>query len=366
MRMLLQAGYDTFTGYGNDGVDMAIAFEKLGVDVVPWPTSLLPPLPKQFTDLLHKEPMAHPIDIALRFGPPADVKPHEFASLGDVAVGWTMWERTPLLRSDMIGNGWKDEETREYWWGRHPGSLDGRNKDWLDLMVLTAPVGVRALEALDPLVPTAVVPNGIDVARFPEMERRTDRPMRFASIGMLAGRKNVFATLRAWELAQKMDPTFDAELILKTSTTGLHPKLSERYKNVTIIASTWTQQQVLDFYGDVDVLVSTSRGEGNNKPAMEFMATGGPVMATNWSGHENWLHPDTGYPLPGYLEEPIEGCGYMDFSVDEELTAKTFLHCWKDQAAVRRKGALSAQTIRSSFTWEKVCDRFMRRVLAVM
>lgn len=366
MRMLLQSGFDTFTGYGNDAVDMAVAFEKLGVDVVPWPTGLYPPLPRQFTDLLNKEPMGSPIDIALCFAPPYDIRPAEFASLATVAVGWTMWERTPILRKDMLGHGWKDEETRETWWGRHPGSLDGRQKDWMDLMVLTAPVGERALHKLDPLVETAIVPNGIDPARFPEMERRSDRPFRFASIGMLTGRKNVFATLRAWELAQQIDPTFDAELILKTSTAGLHPKLQDRYKNVTIIAETWTQQQVLDFYGDVDVLVSTSRGEGNNKPAMEFMATGGPVMATNWSGHENWLHTDTGYPLPGILEEPYEGAGYVDFTVDEQLTAATFLHCWRNPAEVRRRGDLSARTIRAAFTWEKVCDRMMRQILRAM
>jgi glycosyltransferase involved in cell wall biosynthesis len=183
---------------------------------------------------------------------------------------------------------------------------------------------------------------------------------------MLAGRKDPFATLAAWRRAQELDPSFDAELILKTGTVDLHPKIAEAYRNVTVITETWPREKVVEFYADMDCLVSTSRGEGNNKPAMEFMATGGPVMAPMWGGHVNWLHPDSGYPLAGMLQPVAPGSAVRDFRVDVEMVAQTFLHVWRNPAEARRKGELAARMVRADLSWEKVCDRFLQKCLGVM
>lgn len=363
--MLLRSGFDTYTGYGNDAVDMANLFTRAGIDVVPWPTSLMPGLPRTFTDLLTKNP-AGQYDVAVSFMPPFDLHPTDFAGLARTAIGWTMWEKTPLVREDMRGHDWANWKTRKHWWSPSARSKNGLKKDWLDRMVVTCHDNVPAFEHLDPHLDYAVCPNGIDPERWPVLDRRgADRPFTFASIGMLAGRKDPFATLAAWRLAQEMDPSFDARLILKTSCPGLHPKIMEAFTNVEVISTAWTSQEVLEFYGRVDVLVSTSRGEGNNKPAMEFMSTGGPVMATNWSGHRNWLHPDTGYPLGGALATWPDGVR-QDFRVDIEETARTFLHCWRNPAEVRRKGEIASRVIRADLSWERVCDRFLRLATEVM
>lgn len=372
MRMMLRSSFDTYTGYGNDAVDMAIWFQKAGVDVVPWPTGVIPGLPRQFTDLLTKEPGGL-YDLAVTFAPPFDIRPADFAGLARTAVGWTMWEKTPLLPVDMRGHGWTNVGRRRHWWSHpehRPASdvreTNPRKRDWLDRLVVTCHDNVEAFQHLDPTADIAVCPNGIDPNRWPEIDRSgADRPFTFASVGMLAGRKDPFATLQAWRLAHEMDPTFDARLIMKTSCPGLHPKIAEAYPGVEIITATWPTARVLEFYGQVDVLVSTSRGEGNNKPAMEFMSTGGPVMATNWSGHRNWLHPDTGYPLGGQLVKWSDDVRF-DFRVDLKQTAETFLHCWRNPAEVRRKGQIAARVIRADLSWEKVCERFLRLCAEVM
>ena len=363
MRVMLKSGFDTYTGYGNDAVDMAVWLTRAGHDVVPWPDNLLPGLPRAFTDLLTKDPGGM-YDVALNFAPPFDIHPDKFAHFARTAVGWSMWEKTPLIRKDMRGHGWPRWQDRRRWWSRNPRSKSTK-KDWLDLMVVTCHDNVPAFQAIDDQLPYAVVPNGIDPDRWPVLDRSgADRPFTFASIGMLNGRKDPFATLQAWQLAQELEPGFDAKLILKTATTGLHPKIAEVYRNVEIVTAVWPASQVLDFYGHVDCLVSTSRGEGNNKPAMEFMSTGGPVMATDWSGHRNWLHPDTGYPLPGLLVENSDGVS--DFRVSVEATARTFIEVWKDPTTAARKGALAARTIRATLSWEKVLERLVRDISRVM
>lgn len=364
MRMMLKAGFDTYSGYGNDAVDMAVQLEKMGIDVVPWPSSIISGLPRAFTQLLQKDPGGD-YDVALQFAPPYDVHPQEFAPYARTAVGWSMWERTPLQRNDMKGHGWKNPGRRKHWWsaGKGSDSIPHREKDWLDLMVVTNPDSMDAFQALDPYLPYSVVPNGIDVTRFPELGRTDDRPFRFGSIGMLNGRKDPFATIEAFRLAQRMDPEFHAELVLKTSTPGLHPAIN--YPGITVINEVWEPAKVVAFYSQIDVLVSTSRGEGNNKPAMEFMSTGGPVMATAWSGHLNWLHPDSGYPLSGRLvEDPRNGTS--DFRVNVDHVARTMLHCYHNREEVRRKGEQAALRIRADLTWEHVCDRLMQAIGRVM
>lgn len=363
MRVMVKSSFDVYTGYGNDAIDMCIWLARLGVDVVPWPDHMLPGLPRQFTDLLTKDPQGT-YDVALQFAPPFDVHPKVFAGLGRVAVGWSMWEKTPIIPLDMKGHGWPNWKGRRHWWSKGPRAKDGRDKDWLDLMVVTCPDNVEAFATLDPGLPYAVVPNGIDPDRFPVIDRPRDRQFTFASIGMLAGRKDPFATLQAWQMAKEMDPRFDARLVLKTGCPGLHPAIAEVYPDVEIITTMWSPDRVLQFYADVDCLVSTSRGEGNNKPAMEFMSTGGPVMATDWSGHRNWLHPDTGYPLPGKMVSNSDGVS--DFRVNVQATAETFLDVWRHRADARRKGDLAARTIRASLSWEVVLERLLRECARVM
>lgn len=364
MRMLLTSSFDTYTGYGNDAVDMAVQFQKMGIDLVPWPEQIAPGLPKRFTDLLTKNP-GGAYDVSLMFAPPFDIHPDRFAPLGRTAVGWSMWEKTPLIREDMKGHGWKNVGRRERWWSKGPRPGVGVKQDWLDLMVVTCPDNVPAFRNLDDGLPYAVCPNGIDPERFPVVDRSgADRPMTFASVGMLAGRKDPFATLEAWRQAKEEWPDFGGRLILKTSCPGLHPLIENAYPDVTIINEVWSQKQLVDFYSHVDVLVSTSRGEGNNKPAMEFMSTGGPVIASDWSGHRNWLHEDTGYPLPGTLV--ANDAGVSDFRVDIKATKQAFLDCWDNPSEVLRKGKLSADVIRRNLSWEKVCERFMGHVSRVM
>ncbi len=366
MRVLLRSSFDTYTGYGNDAVDMAVWLQRMGVDVVPWPAGIMPGLPKQFTDLLTKEPSGE-YDVALTFAPPFDVRPWEFAGLGRVAVGWSMWERTPLQRADMVGHLWPNAGRRARWWSQGPRSKQGRKKDWLDLMVVTCWDNVDAFSHLDPDVRYSVTPNGIDPTRFPVLDRDDPgtRPLRFLSVGMLAGRKDPFATIQAWRRAKEIEPEFDAELVLKTSTSGLHPAMMDAYPGLTIITEVWPPERLLALYASCDVYVSTSRGEGNNKPAMEFMSTGGPVMATDWSGHRNWLHPDYGYPLTGTLvEDPRTGTS--DFRVDVEAAAQKMVDVWRDPWAARWRGEGSASFIRSNLSWEKVLKRLLHQISEVM
>lgn len=373
MRVLMSAQFDRFSGYGNDAVDIAIGLAREGVDVVPWPTKVLPGIEPEFAHLLTKNP-ASTYDVVLAFAPPFDIQPDDLVRLAPRAVGYSMWETSRLTDDDMRRHGfgdlaphivpehdpepgltWEADYEGRYWsWSKH-SNLDHRG---LDLMIVTCPMNVDAFRAVDATVPIDVLPCGVDVAKFAEVRRPTDRRMRFGMIGMLAGRKDPFALLQAWQELKEEHPEFDAVLSLKTACPGLHPKLVEVYPDVELFDRAWTPQQVIDWYSTIDVLVSVSRGEGNNKPAMEFMSTGGPVIATDWSGHQNWLYPESGYPLRGELRPVHPGRDdVLDFRVDQQHLKDTLYHCWSNREEVALKGARAARLVRGSLSWEVICAK---------
>lgn len=324
---------------------MAVAMDEAGIDVTVWPTSICPGLPVEFTNLLTKNPTgAH--DVVMTFAPPFDIHPDEFAELAPKAVGYSMWEKSKLIPADMKGHGW-DMRRRSHWW------------DGLDMMLVTCSMNVDAFKALDPHVRYDVLACGIDGDFWiPKRRDRSRKPMRFGMIGMLAGRKDPFLLLGAWKELKEERPEFDAVLELKTSCAGIHPRAVEVYPDLVLYDRAWTGEKVRDWYHSLDVLISVSRGEGNNKPAMEFMATGGTVIASDWSGHHNWLHPAATYALRGELHPAgHDPDGPLDFRADKEHLKELLWHCWTNRDEVENKGRVAEEWIRATLDWSKVVGR---------
>lgn len=351
MRVLLRAGFDRYSGYGNDAVDLAIWLERAGAQVTPWPISILPGLPREFTRLLERDPLGKK-DLMFAFAPPYDLLPEVITKSAQKVIGYTMWERSPLLRSDFNGRGWK-KRTDMF--------------SHLDELWVTCPMNVEAFRNVDENVPMRVFPCGIASAEWPEADRDPNRPLRFLMVGMLAGRKDPFLAMEAWRQLKQEIPGFDAEFRLHTlAHGGVHPRAAEAYgPDMTITTRALSRDELVRMYHDHDVMVSVSRGEGNNKPAMEFMATGGAVIATDWSGHQNWLRNDVGWKLPVELRPcPTEKNAVEAFTSVEDVKA-AFLSAWKDRRGVRERGRRAARWIRDSHDWSVICEKMMRRMVQV-
>lgn len=367
LRVVLRAGFDVFSGYGNDAVDMAMFMDKAGVDVLPWPTSVMPGLPERMAKLLMKDPRG-PKDVVLAFAPPDAIRPWEFANLAPKAVGWTMWERTPYLAADLADvPEWQaaDPGTKQ----RVPFAVRAERGDMfggLDELIVTCPMNVEAFGLVNRTVPMSVIPNGIDPDKWPVEKRDPARPMTFLMVGMLAGRKNPFALLDAWRDLKAMKPEFDARLHLHTLAPGLHPAIADGAygPGITITNRPLSHQELTGLYLSADVLVSTSRGEGNNKPAMEFMATGGTVIAPRWGGHENWMNPLITFDCPFEVrEDPVTGTS--DVEVDHYGLMDALLLAWNDRAGTSRRGLSAATFVRDVASWPNVVARLVKRLEAV-
>ncbi len=268
-------------------------------------------------------------------------------------LGWAMWERTPLT-AKALGGGELPLLALE------PFNRCGRG---LDVLVVTCPMNLEAFRAVDPKVRLEVIPPGVRLDEIPVIDRRRYGSRAavtvFGAIGVMSERKAPFDLLRAWRLFREQNPEIPARLEIKQSGHTLHPGIEEAWPDVRILSGVWTERQLWDWMAEVDVLVSAARGEGMNKPAVEFMVSGGPVIATAWGGHENWMRRSVGYPVQHQLVDcPFEQ-GTQDAPVVVESLAEAMLLATDPQERFD-VGRAAHQFASSALSWDTAVEKFLR------
>lgn len=95
-------------------------------------------------------------------------------------------------------------------------------------------------------------------------------------------------------------------LILKTSSANFSIRDRERIKksilhitnnienppSIYLLFGELSDSEIVDLYihNKIKAMVSFTKGEGFGRPLLEFSMTGKPVIASNWSGHLDFLH----------------------------------------------------------------------------
>lgn len=108
-------------------------------------------------------------------------------------------------------------------------------------------------------------------------------------------------------------------LILKTSSANFSVKERENFrKKITFLIKDiinpppiyflfgeLTDKEMNELYNHPKVksMVSITKGEGFGRPLLEFSMTGKPIIASNWSGHRDFLPMDKALMIGGSLNE---------------------------------------------------------------
>jgi glycosyltransferase involved in cell wall biosynthesis len=122
-------------------------------------------------------------------------------------------------------------------------------------------------------------------------------------------RKNVGLLIKAFYELFKNKKNAPA-LILKTSTVGssymdrreIQKRIdtirksvpSKNLPNIYLLCGEFTDTEMNELYNHpkVKAMVNLTKGEGFGRPLLEFSLTNKPVIATNWSGHLDFLNPE--------------------------------------------------------------------------
>lgn len=173
-------------------------------------------------------------------------------------------------------------------------------------------------------------------------------------------------------------------LILKTSNakfsvldrTRLEKKIQQliapygnKAPNIYLLHGDLTDEEMNDLYNHpkVKAMVSFTHGEGFGRPLLEFSVTGKPVIASNWSGHIDFLKHAT--LLPGDLIN-VDKSAANDwllpeaqwFRVNYQYAAGVLIDVMDNYKNYLKTSKLQQQHVLDNFTFEDMSKLFVKYI----
>lgn len=303
------------TGYGRASAELASALERAGVRVI------------------------SDSNIIINFCMPKDYQ------YRDITIGYTPWEST------LIPDGWRDhlEAVDDLW----------TTSKW------TAAV-FKQIAHRD----SFVLHHGLNDTWRPKEHLPQPRPFTFLHIGEPAVRKGGDIVLDAWYRAFRKS---GAKLIYKA--TG-HPmaRVKDRGGSIVyspahlindggeVITTVYSDEGIWDLFKKVDCLVYPTRGEGFGFIPLEAMASGLPTIVPNGGGTAEFA--ELGIPLTNFMwrtsyEAEHPGL-WMDHDVEEVIQCMEYV--WNNYEYHAKAAYANATTVRETFNWDYIAEKFIDRV----
>lgn len=146
---------------------------------------------------------------------------------------------------------------------------------------------------------------------------------------------------------------------------------NEVLPNIYLIHGNLTKNEMNSLYNHpkIKAMVSYTKGEGFGRPLLEFAVTGKPVLASNFSGHKDFLNPAFHTYLPGSLTE-IDKSAVWDgvlvagsswFSVDYIECSKILLDVYKSYKSYKINSSKFLDHVKK-WSLVEMADRFVEFV----
>ena len=195
-------------------------------------------------------------------------------------------------------------------------------------------------------------------------------------------RKNVGLLVKAFFELFKNKQNAPA-LILKTAITGasymgrdqIIDKITQikatmgdqRLPNVYLLHGEFSDVEMNEIYNHpkVKAMVSLTKGEGFGRPLLEFSLTKKPIIATNWSGHIDFLNPEFTTLINGELKNVDDSAVVKDMILKQSQwftpNPGEIGHYLKDMFKNYKKyaelGKRQAHYSKTNFSWEKMDEK---------
>jgi len=141
----------------------------------------------------------------------------------------------------------------------------------------------------------------------------------------------------------------------------------DKAPNVYLLHGDLSDDEMNSLYNHpkMKTMISFTKGEGFGRPLMEFGITGKPIIASNWSGHLDFLHPDHCTLLPGQLTQvhPSAADEFLLkesqwFTVNYQYASDVLKDINKNYKSYLEKSRKQPQYIKTTFSMDKMTEKF--------
>ena len=110
----------------------------------------------------------------------------------------------------------------------------------------------------------------------------------------------------------------NADIILR-KIDQIRKSVKGKLPNIYFIDGDLTDEEVNELYNHskVKAMISLTKGEGFGRPLLEFSLTGKPILASNWSGHIDFLSKDFTQLVGGQLEKVHKSASLKGMILEE-------------------------------------------------
>jgi len=242
--------------------------------------------------------------------------------------------------------------------------------------------------------PIEVLFEGVDVSTFNNEYKGIDLDIKEDFTYLFVGhwlkgslgqdRKDVGMMIKCFMESFK-DIEDKPALVLKTSSATFSIKerenmrrkieeITKGYDNppsVYLLFGELTNQEMNELYNHPKIksMVSITKGEGFGRPLLEFSMTGKPIIASNWSGHKDFLPMDKAIMIGGSLTDVHESAadsfilkGSKWFTANYNEFAEVLRLVKNDYEKFKEKSETLREENKEKFSMEKMKDVFMNLI----
>ena len=141
---------------------------------------------------------------------------------------------------------------------------------------------------------------------------------------------------------------------------------SKNLPNIYILDGDLTDEEMNSLYNHpkVKANVSFTRGEGFGRPLLEACVSGKPIVASNWSGHLDFLQPEYNFLIGGILENVDESAANdwirkesKWFTINYSEAGGSLKWIYDNYKKAEEKSRKNRKYVKDNFTLDKMSSK---------
>jgi glycosyltransferase involved in cell wall biosynthesis len=215
------------------------------------------------------------------------------------------------------------------------------------------------------VVPMTVVGHGFDPRHYRFSERVREGEFIFLCIAEDTPRKNLPMLVRCFERA--FENRTGVRLVLKLGMHGeggLRRQIKRRQKVTLLTEEIADDTGLAELYRSAHCFVLPTRGEGFGLPMLEAMATGLPVIVTDYGGQLDFCNEANSFLIrnKGLVDTDPDCFPHIESQwadPDEEHLIHLMRYVYENYERALQAGRLGYQTASADWTWDKQLGRVL-------